>query len=236
MVDSSEMEMDNEIPFLITISYLVSFVFIRVMVIIAGSAESQFAKAAKIGEMPAVDFYLGRNVILFGYHIHHFYFGFIMICIAAWLSIVGSKFLSRRQLAILFGSGLGLFMDEVGLLLTWGDYFAGLTYLLSFFLAGVFLNIVFFPFFWRNVRQHLVESSKNQWLFTKILNRKSVVEVVDIMTDETGKTERTSLYFTGTVFILAGVLTIFYPTLVYYWVAGGFIIQGISSLVRAWKK
>ncbi|MFW5985517.1 MAG: hypothetical protein ACOCQ1_04465 [Halanaerobiaceae bacterium] len=226
----------KEIPFYITMSYFLSFVLIRLMVILADSGNSEFARAAKMGELPSVNFYLGSNIILFGYHIHHFYFGIAMICIAAWLAIVDSDLLSRKHIAILYGAGLGLFMDEVGLLLTWGNYNASSTYILSLLLIGIFLNIVFFPYFWRNVRQNLVETSRNQWMFTKIFNDKSFMGVVDNMVEETGKTEKTSLVFTGSIFIIAGFLILLYPSLVVYWVAGGFLVQGVSSLVQAWQK
>ncbi len=67
----SERNSGREIAFLITISYFISFLLIRLAVIIAGSAGSAASMAAKEGELT---FYIGTNVILFGYHIHHFLF------------------------------------------------------------------------------------------------------------------------------------------------------------------
>ena len=52
---------------------------------------------------------------------------------------------------------------------------------------------------------------------------------------ETRKTHRASLIFTGFIYIAVGLLILMYPEFVYYWVAGGFFIQGVASLVRAWQ-
>ncbi|WP_248662010.1 hypothetical protein [Fuchsiella alkaliacetigena] len=226
----------KDIPFLITISYLASFLFIRLAVLIAGSAESEFAEVAKQGLTPEVDFYIGRNIILFGYHVHHFYFGILLIAIAGWLAIVGSSFFSRKQVALLYGTGLGLFMDEIGLLLTWGDYYSSLTYLLSLLLVGIFLNIVFFPYFWREMRNNLAEVKLNSIIWNSILNSTNFVKVADNVSEKTAKTEKASLTFTGVIYLLVGVLILLYPQFLYYWVAGVFFIQGASSLVGAWQK
>ena len=152
MTEENNLENDEKriIPFLITISYFLSFLFIRIAVIIAGSAGSAASMAAKEGE---ISFYIGTNVILFGYHIHHFYFGFLLICIAGWVAIVGSKHFNRKHAALMYGAGLGLFMDEIGLLLTWGDYWSSLSYTLTLFMGGIFLNIVYFPSFWVEVKK-----------------------------------------------------------------------------------
>ena len=220
---------------MITISYLLSFLMIRLMVLIAGSAESQFAQVAKEGLSPDAQFYIGRNIILFGHHIHHFYFGIVLICIAGWFSIVGSEYLTRQHTAILYGAGLGLFMDESGLLLTWGNYYSGLTYLLSLFLVGVFLNIIFFPYFWREVRDELLDSNLHSWTWNTLLDHTSFVKVADIVSEKTNKTERASLLFTGIIYLGVGALILLYPDFVYYWVSGVFFIQGASSLIRSWQ-
>lgn len=228
--------MKKGIHFYITISYLASFLAIRLLVILAGSAESEFADAARWGLLPEIDFYIGRNIILFGYHIHHFYLGILLICLAGWLSIVESRYFSRRYLAVIYGAGLGLFMDEIGLLLTWGDYYSSTTYLLSMLLAVIFLNLVFFPFFWREVRSNLdkVVPTHSFWGF--FLRQGNLLEVMDRVSERAGRTEKFSLFFAGLIYICVGVLILLYPRFVYYWVAGGFFLQGVSSLVRAWTR
>lgn len=136
---------------MIASSYLVSFVLIRLMVILSGSAGSDIAKMLKEGTLD-INFYIGRNIVLFGYHIHHFYFGLALILLAGWAAIVGYPRASKGTLAVIFGAGLGLFMDELGLLLTWGDYSSRASYFAGVFLLGVFLTIIYFPGFWQKIR------------------------------------------------------------------------------------
>ena len=63
-----------------------------------------------------------------GLHIHHFWFGLIFLAIGGWLGInYNSKGISIAA-AILYGVGGGLIVDEVGLLLTFGNYQSGLTW------------------------------------------------------------------------------------------------------------
>ena len=45
--------------------------------------------------------------------------------------------------------------------------------------------------------------------------------------------ERISYLFTGTAYILVGVLVITQPRFLYYWIAGIFLIQGLVSILRA---
>jgi len=228
--DSGDKNESRIKPFLITISYFISFLFIRIAVIISGSAGAAASVAAKEGE---ISFYIGTNVILFGYHIHHFYFGVILICIAGWVGIVGSKYFNRKHAALMYGAGLGLFMDEIGLLLTWGDYWSSLSYILSLFIGGIFLNIVYFPSFWREVRKNLKKQTYSHWMFKRIFSNEKVVETADEISEKTSKTERVSLVFIGILFIIIGILVLMYPDLVYYLVVVGFLMQGISNLVRA---
>ncbi len=229
---SDELKKDRTIPFIITSSYLLSFLFIRVAVIIAGSVQSPASQAAKAGELR---FYVGTNVILFGYHIHHLTFGIILIALAGWFAIVGSRYFGRRDLALMYGIGMGLFMDEVGMLLSWGDYWSTTTYILSLLLAGIFLNIIFFPDFWSEVRGQLTQvKPKHPTRASSI--KEHLIMGVDKVADETkNETRRISLVFSGSIYLGVGILILAYPSLVYYWVAGGFLLQGVSAFVRAWR-
>ena len=56
------------------------------------------------------------------------------------------------------------------------------------------------------------------------------------MSDQSDNVDKKGMIFSGIIYVFVGILIIFYPELVYYWVSGGFIVQGISSLIRAWKK
>jgi hypothetical protein len=65
-----------------------------------------------------------------GYHVHHFWFGLIMVIIGGWIGISYTSERADRVAAIIFGAGGGLIGDEVGLLLTLGNYWTEITYTL----------------------------------------------------------------------------------------------------------
>lgn len=86
-------------------------------------------------------------VVTGGIHFHHFWYGLIMVVSSGWLAIVSNRPDLDRIYAIVFGLGTGLIGDEVGLLLTLGDYRSGLTYV---FFVGVLsvsvLGILFYQY------------------------------------------------------------------------------------------
>ena len=148
-------EKNKRLPFIIGSSYLLSFILIRLMVIIAGSVKNETVVAIKEGAIPS-KLYIGRNIIIYGYHIHHFYFGILLLSIAGWMAIVGNEYFSKEKLAVMYGVGLGLFMDEIGMLLSEGNYYSRLSYLLGVLLLGILINIIYFPPFWKSVRETIV--------------------------------------------------------------------------------
>ncbi|MBS3786674.1 hypothetical protein KGY79_00595 [Candidatus Bipolaricaulota bacterium] len=167
---------NQKTPFLIAISYLAAFVFIRLMVIIAGSANSEIAQIVK-GGSTLTHFHIGRNIILFGYHIHHFYFGILLIGIAGWLAIAGRTGISKEKLALVYGAGLGLLMDEIGLLLTWGNYASTLSYLLGVFLLGIIFSLVYFPRFWKSIHENIAWVKYPLFLVDKVSEK--VIKLTD---------------------------------------------------------
>ncbi len=70
-----------------------------------------------------------------GIHFHHFWYGLAMVAVAGWLGIATSDERFGRTFALLFGLGAGLIGDEIGLLLTLGDYAYELT--LTFFVGAI---------------------------------------------------------------------------------------------------
>lgn len=122
-------------------------------------------------------------------------------------------------------------MDEIGMLLS-GAYYSRLTFLLSSLLAIFLLIVVFFPNFWQSFREELKRSSSGFAVY--LMKHDHFLKVADYMSEKTGRTEKVSLTISGVIFLSIGLLILFYPQFVYYWVAGGFIIQGISSFIRAW--
>jgi hypothetical protein len=75
------------------------------------------------------------TVVRSGIHFHHFWYGLAMVVSTGWLGISLSSERLSRNLAIIFGLGAGLIGDEVGLLLTFGDYTSNLTEI--FFVAAI---------------------------------------------------------------------------------------------------
>ncbi len=67
-------------------------------------------------------------VVTYGIHIHHFWYGLIMLAVGGWLGISYHDERIDRMAAVLFGAGGGIIGDEAGLLLTLGDYWTELTY------------------------------------------------------------------------------------------------------------
>jgi hypothetical protein len=76
-------------------------------------------------------------------HIHHFWYGLILLAIGGWLGISYNDVKIDRLAAILFGAGGGLIADEAGLLLTLRseNYWAGITYTLVIVFVA-FLSIL----------------------------------------------------------------------------------------------
>jgi len=66
-------------------------------------------------------------VVQGGIHFHHFWYGLGMVSLAGWLGIAFNRPRLVRTYAMIFGLGAGLIGDEVGLLLTFGDYQSSLT-------------------------------------------------------------------------------------------------------------
>src|SRR6266567_6729061 len=75
------------------------------------------------------------TVVRGGIHFHHFWYGLAIVISAGWLGITLNNERMGRNLAIVFGLGAGLIGDEVGLLLTFGDYTSNLTEI--FFVAAI---------------------------------------------------------------------------------------------------
>jgi hypothetical protein len=81
----------------------------------------------------------GVTIVRGGIHFHHFWYGLAMVVVTGWLGIAITTDRLGRLLAAIFGLGVGLIGDEVGLLLTFGDYQSELT---SWFFAGAVSSIV----------------------------------------------------------------------------------------------
>ena len=79
------------------------------------------------------------TVVRGGIHFHHFWYGLAMVVVTGWLGIVITTDRLGRLLAAIFGLGVGLIGDEVGLLLTFGDYQSEIT---AWFFVGSISAII----------------------------------------------------------------------------------------------
>jgi hypothetical protein len=70
-----------------------------------------------------------------------------LVAIGGWLGISYDNKETNRVASILYGAGGGLIVDEVGLLLTLGNYWTGLTYsFLVIFLAFIVVSLFFYRY------------------------------------------------------------------------------------------
>ena len=217
---------DKSIPFIVITSFFFSFIFARLWVTFTKADRLLYGGDATI---------LGKIAVIKGIHIHHFLYGFLLLCIGGWIALNYREKNIRKLAASLYGIGLGFFLDEIGFLLTWGEYWSSLTYAIVLLTGVVFLNAVYFVDFWNDVRKNIVLSIKEHPLISKTLRIPLLMEVVDKMSSKVSKTEKVSLAFTGLVYLGAGIAILIYPKFLYYWVAAGFILGSISHFVRAIK-
>lgn len=59
-----------------------------------------------------------------GFHIHHFYYGILLLLASTTIMVFATDVRTRWDSALVFGAGLGLMADEVGLLILKVQYWA----------------------------------------------------------------------------------------------------------------
>lgn len=142
-------------PFLISISFLTSFLVARLWVL--------YFKA--VGSVtPEVTYTVGRNVVLGGYHIHHIAYGIALVSLSAWLAInYWSKSVARIS-SILYGLGLGLIVDELGFIIGGMKPYQGDTevFYVVIGVIAVLASIVYFPAFYRAIKRDLKKFQKKK--------------------------------------------------------------------------
>ncbi|MBW2985599.1 hypothetical protein KY313_03005 [Candidatus Woesearchaeota archaeon] len=132
-------------PFIIFVFFLISFGLSRAVVIL----------------FPETSLYIRQ------YHIHHFYYGIILLFASNWISLVSDRPNLHNIAAGLTGFGLGLVVDEIGLLLTCSspgfvcNYWHRLTYDVVIWLVGLFFVAIYFEPFWRFIKKEVT------WLLPK---------------------------------------------------------------------
>ena len=112
----------TEIPFIIFLTFLLTFSIVRLYVWTFQVHEREYLQTE-----------------LFGFRVHHYWWGILLISLAGWMAIVHKGKTFDRTASIMYGVGLGLLIDEVGLLLT-NDYFSMSTYSMVVILILLFLS------------------------------------------------------------------------------------------------
>jgi len=87
-------------------------------------------------------------------HFHHFWYGIVLLAASGWLGIAGSERWTRLA-AIMYGLGGGLLADEVGLLLTLGDYQTGITYTIVVGTVAILSTVSIFRRYGREIALEL---------------------------------------------------------------------------------
>ncbi|TET58566.1 hypothetical protein E3J48_08760 [Candidatus Aerophobetes bacterium] len=215
---------DKSTPFIIMTSFFFSFLSARLWVVATGADSPVYQETAT---------YVGKNLIIKGLHVHHFFYGFVLLCVGGWLALNYRQERIQKIAALVYGVGLGFFMDEIGFLLTWGEYWSSLSYAVALLTGVLFLNVVYFADFWSEVRKNIVLFNGEHPIVSKTLRIPLFMEVVDKMSTRVSRTEKVSLIFTGLVYMGVGAAILIYPVLLYIWVAAGFILGGVSYIVRA---
>ncbi len=156
----------KDTPFVVLISLLATLALARGFVLLTGAAEATTGTST----------YLGRNLIINGYHIHHFFYGFVLICAAAWIAIQYPTRNLPRVAAVLFGAGLGLCVDEMGYFLGGQvNYFDQTTYFIALSIILVLLSAVSFRSFRAATQEDL------RWLVGRRPRGIAVLAVLQIL-------------------------------------------------------
>ena len=116
-----------------------------------------FVSSVGISRLIALDAEKGKAIFGYlyikGYHIHHFYWGILLLILSNWMALIKYKRLYKRAFkdiaSIMFGGGLGLVVDEFGLLLTMefgikGNYWAPQSYYAIGAVLSLFLVCLLF--------------------------------------------------------------------------------------------
>ncbi len=107
-------------------------------------------------------FFPDTMVFIGDIHFHHFWYGLVLMGIGGWLGIAENDDRYNRVYAVLFGLGAGFVGDEVGLLLTFGDYYSTLTF--DFFVAAVvaIILITLLLRYWKEIENDIIHATPRE--------------------------------------------------------------------------
>ena len=134
----------RRVSFIVLVSFLATFVFVRIYVIMATSG---------IIEDP--------YIYIRGYHIHHLNYGIFIMAIAGFMALVFQKEQQRLKIGALYGLGLALTFDEFGMWLRLeDDYWVRISYDAIIIISLIFISFIYFPSFWYRLMGRLEKGIK----------------------------------------------------------------------------
>lgn len=143
----------DEIPFIVFLSFLSTFVIARSYIYLTQKdilSNPIFIEA----------------IYIRGIHVHHLNFGIVLLAICGFIALYDLRPRIHRLVAVIYGIGLALTFDEFALwLLLENRYYARITYDAIIIITLIFLNIIYFPSFWRK------RSKSIQLLIKRVLRK-----------------------------------------------------------------
>lgn len=134
----------KRVSFVILVSFLVTFIVVRLYVI-----------SATFGIIEDPYLYIR------GYHVHHLNYGIVIMAIAGFLALVFRDEEHRLKIGSLYGLGLGLTFDEFGM---WfrleDDYWVRASYDAVVLISLIFVNLVYFYSFWHRIADRAKKRAK----------------------------------------------------------------------------
>ena len=123
----------EDIPFIILLSFLITFSTTRVYLYLADRDILELPQATYIN----------------GVHIHHLSWGIFLLSLTGFLALYDLKPSNHKILAVIYGIGLGLTFDEFSMWLNLKDnYSSRISHDAIIIITLILLNIVYFPGFW----------------------------------------------------------------------------------------
>jgi|SRR3989344_8735717 len=148
-----DIETRNKVtPFIIFVSFLLSFILTRLITVYNPYNTSLFIK---------------------DYHIHHFYSGIILLIISNWVAIFSNKEHNKKIAGFLLGAGLGILIDEFGLILTCTtltkqcDYYARQSFDAFFIILSILLAILYSKPIIQKIKARLKKGKNTKDLYNK---------------------------------------------------------------------
>lgn len=130
------------------VSFLVAFLWARIWV-------TYFAKTPMVGIENA--FEIGGRTAILGYHPHHIATGVLFLGIAGFVGLHYTGKVVTKIAAVLYGTGLGLIVDEIGIIvdgITYRNDFPEV-FVLVVTISAWLMSTVYFPSFWKSVDARL---------------------------------------------------------------------------------